>query len=139
MPKRVLPEGTTETIARLTREGWSAENIADHLGVNPRTVQRHRMRAGVGQPHRDPLSERARERIDRLIREGMPSTWVAEDIGCSRWTVNQHRPMGREATREWRQAWVRIRTRPELLALHREFAPQESAGSTARPIRSIRG
>lgn len=124
MPKRVLPEGTTETIARLTREGWSASRIAEHLDVTERTVVRYRKRAGVAGPPRVNLRPEQIERIETLVGEGMPSRWVAEDVGCSAQTVKRHRPMGRAAAREYRQEFARIRANPVLLDLHREFAPR---------------
>lgn len=125
MPKRVLPEGTTETIARLTREGWSASRIAEHLHVAVRTVIRHRKRAGVAARRRDDLTREQIERIELLVGEGMPSSWVAEDVGCSRETVRRRQPIGRDVEQEFRRVFARIGNDPALLELHRQFAPRE--------------
>lgn len=66
------------------------------------------------------------ERVITLGKEGMPATWIAEDVGLCATTVRKIlRGAGVKAEqKEWLRAWSFIKASEEVLALHRECAPQ---------------
>lgn len=63
--------------------------------------------------------------IDQF-REGVPATWIAEEMGVSVDVVRYRaRLAGIRGRRSgWASVWPQIRSRSDLLKLHREFAPR---------------
>lgn len=78
-----------DRVARLTREGWTAQQIAWELGVSTRTVSRHRVAAGVGGPPGRPVTD---EEIDAVC---------ALRIGGASW-AEVARVLGRDKKMIWR-------------------------------------
>ena len=66
------------------------------------------------------------DQINSFISEGMPSTWIAETLGIDKSTIFYYARHKKENVLEWRRVWTYIRRSPELLKLHREFAPTNS-------------
>ncbi|OJU44456.1 MAG: hypothetical protein BGN98_13810 [Microbacterium sp. 69-7] len=114
-------------VLSLVAGGMTRKQVAEHLGVNEKTVDRafENMRTRVAKPY----TPQELERIYALVEEGMPISFIAEDIGRSgihlreRFDVNAHRPA--DAVLEWKRTWSAIRRSPELLELHRQFHPKK--------------
>ena len=68
--------------AELTEKGWTAQRIADELGVTPRAVQRHRRAAGLTQPW-TPLPESVVVAAQQMLADGASYQETAETLGCS--------------------------------------------------------
>lgn len=117
-----------QRIAELDAEGVSVNEIAETLGINPRSVYRHLYRLR-GRPARATryLSQDDLELLFRLRDEGAPTTWVAETLGISVHTVKAYRALSTSAHKDWMAVWQQIRRNPTLLALHYEFAPPTHA------------
>lgn len=67
----------------LTAEGWTAQQIADNLGVTQRTVYRYRQTAGISQPKPPALSSGERDFARRLLLDGCSYNEVARTLGRS--------------------------------------------------------
>lgn len=114
-------------VLSLVAGGMTRKQVAEHLGVNEKTVDRafENMRTRVTKPY----SPEEIKRIHALASEGMPVMYIAEDIGrnvqhlAERSDLRSHRP--KDAVKEWRHAWGQIKSNPELLELHRQFHPKK--------------
>lgn len=108
----------------LYNEGKTTKEIAAELGVSERQVGRLLVSSGAR-----PLQKQTRHdwtQADMLLAEGMPSIWVAEDTGIPYEAVAERAvsiPGHAEATKAWRQEWIRIARSSRLLDLHYSFAP----------------
>lgn len=64
------------------------------------------------------------ERAQELRAEGMPASWIAEDLDCRRESLFRSGVTADPAlASDWRKVWAKIRTNPDLLALHVQFQP----------------
>lgn len=81
-----------ELVTELTRAGLSAPQIAERLGIATRTVQRHRVAAGIAQPPARHLSPEEIDRARQLIDDGASYKEVARTIGCANVTVAKRFP-----------------------------------------------
>lgn len=119
-----------EDVVTLYRSGLSSRQVGECTGMHERRVLRILARHGIprrGKPS-VPLTQAQRERIVALRSEGVLVGWVAEDVGCNRKTVGNIYPNPSEEE-AWSRVWNQIRTTPALLALHREFTPNEKAST----------
>lgn len=118
---------TEDEIVRLyVVEKLDSKQIEQQTGVDKKKVLRILTRRGV--PRRQSPFRLTEEQIERarvLRAEGMPVVWIAEDLGCSANAVSL-RFQNPEANTEWLRVWAKIRTNPELLALHGLFNPKKS-------------
>jgi DNA-binding CsgD family transcriptional regulator len=110
--RRAVYGETWERIVALTKQGRTATEIADALGVTRRTVVRARRRAGIAQPVKPPLSDEERARARELLDDGASCTEVARTLGRNPKTILAHFP---------EYAWDQQRI-GEHLALVRRFA-----------------
>jgi len=86
-------------VAELTRQGLSAPQIAEIVGITERTVVRDRSAVGCAQPYvSNPLSEEQRCRAEELLNDGCSIAEVARTIGRSPSAVKRAFP-GRGWTR----------------------------------------
>lgn len=115
---------TEDEIVRLYAvENLDSKQIERQTGIGQRKVLRVLERRGV--PRRQSSFRLSREQVERaraLREEGMLAVWIAEDVGCRAESISK-RFKNPAATKEWLQVWTQIRSDPELLALHQEFAP----------------
>jgi hypothetical protein len=79
-------------IVALTQAGLSARQIAEQLGVNVRTVGRHRVDVGIAQPPQRPLTAREILRAKELLDDGAPYDEAARTIGRSSAALRDHLP-----------------------------------------------
>lgn len=70
-----------ERIAELTRQHYTAEEIARMVGVTARSVVRARARTGVTRPKAPLLTDSERERIEKLLDDGASYNEVARTVG----------------------------------------------------------
>lgn len=100
-----------ERAATLTREGLSATEIADILGVSTRTVARYRRRTGtqLGEPS-PRLADDQIEWIRQLLDDGCSRAETARTVGVSPNTVCRHFPD---------KHWTREQTYEHLSAIKR--------------------
>lgn len=71
-------------VERMTREGFTARQISEELGITRRTVQRNRTAAGVAQPRGRPFDSVEHERILEMLEDGVSIPEIARTIGRSR-------------------------------------------------------
>jgi hypothetical protein len=64
--------------------------------------------------------------MEKLGEDNVPGSWIAETVGCAKNTVYSHVTYTEETVKELRRVWTMIRRNPDLLKLHREFAPHNS-------------
>jgi DNA-binding CsgD family transcriptional regulator len=70
-------------VAMLTRQGFTAPDIAQRLGITVRSVQRHRLAAGVRQPRVPLLSAAEKQQAQELLSDGASCAEVARTLGRS--------------------------------------------------------
>ena len=103
--------------------------LAAALGVHYRTAMRW---LDVVDPRRERRASRTvtQAQVDRILvlaRDGLPTGWIAEDAKVALNTVNSVRTKaGIEGPGPKERVWPQVRWKPELAALHREFAPSDS-------------
>lgn len=81
-----------EVVATLTRQGLTAQRIADQLGVTTRTIHRDRVATGCAQPPPVFLTARQIAEGDRLEQAGVYPMEIARTIGCSHYTAGRRWP-----------------------------------------------
>lgn len=87
-----------ERAARLTRQGYTATEIAEDLGVTTRSVQRYRREAGISRPpHAFRWTPEADETARRMLDSGSTRAAVARAIGAAHATVSRRYPRGARA------------------------------------------
>jgi DNA-binding CsgD family transcriptional regulator len=81
-------------VVELTRQGLSAQVIADMLGVNERTVVRDRVDEGVAQLWcgRNAMTAEELERAEELLDDGCSMAEVARTLGRHDMTLRHHFP-----------------------------------------------
>lgn len=120
---------TLDRVRNLAEEGISdPDEMAAILKRSRKTVDRYRSRLGLVDPSRVqvPLSDEEVARVKALLAEGVWLTWIAEDIGRDYSKLRQRFRPG--IPEDFYSVWQSIRQRPELLALHHEFAPKITKG-----------
>ncbi len=81
-----------ETVARMTRLGYTAPQIGHHLGVTERTVQRYRVITGTTQPPQRPFTEEELALARNLLEDGASYGEVARTVGHDRSSVRRRLP-----------------------------------------------
>ncbi|QOC55918.1 helix-turn-helix DNA binding domain protein [Gordonia phage DirtyBoi] len=81
-----------DLVAELTRAGLTASQISDRLGITTRTVQRHRVAAGIAQPPARHLTPEQIDTARQLIDDGASYKEAARTIGCNKVTVAKRFP-----------------------------------------------
>jgi hypothetical protein len=69
-----------DRVVELTRLGWTARQIADELGYSARTVQRARVRAGVGRPLAARWTDEELARAQQMFDDGASIAEVGRTI-----------------------------------------------------------
>jgi IS30 family transposase len=105
-----------DRVATLTRAGQTALQIADELGVTPRTVQRIRSVVGIAKPKPPPLADDEKRIARVLLDDGASITEAARTIGRSQRALRDAFP-GRGWTQQQSGAYSHIMRRfQEVLA-----------------------
>lgn len=82
-----------ERVAALTRDGWSAQQIAALEGISDRSVVRYRSVTGVSRQCRNrPLSETELATAARLLDEGCSYAEVGRTLRRSPSAIRRHLP-----------------------------------------------
>lgn len=92
-----------DRIVKLTARGWTAQEIADLLGVTARTVTRGRRAAGIAKPRHLPMTDDEKRAAKTLLDDGASYEEVARTIGRSSKTLARHLPgytLGRKLAAE---------------------------------------
>lgn len=77
-----MPTHTTrDRVAARTRQGWSAPQIANELGITTRSVQRARTKLGVAKRPPRRLSSDERQTIGDMLRDGASYPEVGRTVG----------------------------------------------------------
>lgn len=79
-------------IVTLTKQGRTAREIADQLGVTPRTVVRHRKAAGISKPGPREFTARETLRAIELLDDGASYSEVARTLGRGYKAVRNNAP-----------------------------------------------
>lgn len=109
--RRIDAKERREHVARLTRAGHSAAEIAVRLGVTPRTVHRDRRATGTAQPEPTPMTDREHAIVQRLLADGASCAEAGRTIGRSKTTILRHYP---------EHAWTRKQVGELLRIMHLE-------------------
>lgn len=119
--------------AELFRANKSSREIGAEFGLCMESARRWALKLGL----RPKGARQARATFTRQQKEdaaeGIPATWNAERSGYG---VELFRRMHRELpnraenNREWFQVWGELRHRPDLMALHLQFAPRRADRAT---------
>lgn len=107
----------------------TAKQMSVALRVSKRTGTRMLNRLNPDRPKPPPpgASPEQIARIIQLAKEGLPTAWISEDVGLGWKAVDLHRSnAGLSGPSVKDRIWPQIRWRPELVELHREFAPGNS-------------
>lgn len=81
-----------QIVARMTRTGHSAEQIATRLGVTSRTVTRDRKALGIAQPAATPLTDTEHAHAKRLLADGCSPEEVGRTLGRHPDVIRHHYP-----------------------------------------------
>lgn len=81
-----------DVIVELTRRGWSAERIAEKLGITPRTVARVRVRSGVALPKPPLMTGDELEMARALLEDGWSYNETGRRLGRHAHTLSRHLP-----------------------------------------------
>lgn len=103
-----------DTVRRLTAEGWSAQQIANKLGITARNVIRYRKALGISRPVAAPYPREVWERAEQMLDDGAPYAEVARTLGVSQHQVANRFP-GRGWTLEQRSEWASFLRKQEHL------------------------
>lgn len=87
-------------VARLTKEGWTAKAIAEHLGCGVRAVTRSRVRSGVARPSPRFLTPEEIDTVERLLADGASLREAARTIGRESGATLHRRFAGRGWTHQ---------------------------------------
>lgn len=79
-------------VSQYTRQGLSAELIAQRLGCTPRTVQRDRKRALLTKPHPSRATPEQLERAREFLEDGCPYPEAARSVGLHDTVLRRHLP-----------------------------------------------
>lgn len=91
-PSIELTAERRETVARMTRRGYTAPQIADHLGICTRVVQRMRTATGVRGPQANPMTPHELEMARMLLEDGASYGEVSRTLGRAHCTIKKHFP-----------------------------------------------
>lgn len=129
---------TREELEECQQLGLTQAQTAARLNLaHPRYVGRREKELGIPRPERrfrTPLEGDVRERARALLADGQPAPWVSETFNASADATRalaQSRPDHDFHILQWQVVWGQIRRNPELVKLHREFAPK---GPKGRPV-----
>lgn len=118
---------TLDRVRNLAEEGISdPDEMAAILKTTRRTVDRYRRQLGRTKRPGPTLTPEQEARAKSLIDEGMWMTWITDDLGRDYDYLRERFRPG--IPEDFYSVWQYIRKRPELLALHREFAPKITKG-----------
>lgn len=109
--RRIDADTRREHVARLTRAGHSAAEIAVRLNITPRTVQRDRRATGTSQLEPVPMTDAEHAIVQRLLADGASCAEAARTIGRSKTTILRHYP---------EHAWTRAQVGERLRIMHLE-------------------
>lgn len=76
-----------EQVVKLTREGMTAPEIGERLNIAERTVNRDRVKMGVGQPMIRSWTDEEQARAETLLADGASLNEVARTLGRHRDTI----------------------------------------------------
>jgi DNA-binding CsgD family transcriptional regulator len=76
-------------VVELTRQGLSTPQIADKLGITDRSVQRHKIAAGIAVERHPLLSEAETRWAEMLLDDGCPYAEVARTLDRSISTIRR--------------------------------------------------
>ena len=79
-------------VEALTRQGHSAEHIANILGVSAMTVIRDRRATGIGQTPPQPLTAEQVDQARRLLDDGCSYRETARTVECSQSALHRRFP-----------------------------------------------
>lgn len=82
----------TRKIAALTRQGHTANDIAVQLRITPRTVVRHRARAGVAKTRAPFITDAQLAQARQLMEDGCSREETARTVGISVASLTHHIP-----------------------------------------------
>ena len=105
-----------DRVMELTRDGRSARDIAEILGITERSVLRHRRAAGLSREPGTPMTADELRRAEALLNDGCSLQEVARTLGRSARTIKRRFP-GR--------AWTRAQI-DEHLSMIRRFKALEA-------------
>jgi DNA-binding CsgD family transcriptional regulator len=110
----IITPGIRHRVALMTRNGCTAQQIGDELGINQRTVRRIRSVTGTSRPVRRMTAE-DRARAERMLDDGCSRYEVARTIGISPPTIEYHFPGRRWSSVEVGSYAVMCRRNMEVL------------------------
>lgn len=85
-------EERRESVARMTRAGFSAPQIAQELKTTSRTVERDRKALKISQPPPVPLTLEEQRCAEQMLADGYPYTEVARTLGRHDTTIAKRYP-----------------------------------------------
>lgn len=93
------------TIVELTKQGYSATEIASQLGITKRSVVRNRRAAGISRPGANLITETELAAARQLLEDGASYGEVGRTLGRSQSSIAAHLP-GYGWTREMSSAYA---------------------------------
>lgn len=91
-PSPELTAERRETVIRMTRMGYTSEQIGDVLGISGRSVQRHRVAAGIAKTPPPRLTDEELTTARNLLEDGAPYGEVARTLKRDCFTIRKHFP-----------------------------------------------
>lgn len=79
-------------VVTLTKQGWTANEIANAIGITQRSVVRHRTKAGISQPGPREFTGREVLRAIELLEDGASYCEVARTLGRDYKVVKKNVP-----------------------------------------------
>jgi DNA-binding NarL/FixJ family response regulator len=90
-PTRIAERNNT--IIRLTKQGWTAQQIAEHVGLCTRSITRIRVATGIAQPFTGhPLTPQEHNTAQQLLNDGASYAEIGRTLGRSDKVIATHFP-----------------------------------------------
>jgi len=89
MPRVIID---AEEFHRLNADGWTAPELAEHYGVHPATISRHRKRHGINADTRRMMTPERRQAIQAMLDDGWSHAEISRTEGADPETLRKHFP-----------------------------------------------
>lgn len=117
-PHKVLAViGTTETVRRMHRQGYSQSDIAKHFGVGEPTVRTWLTDLGVPprKPGRPPLARLAQRAYVSVTGDDAETLRRMTRLGCPLWEIGRTLCVTAYTVRKWQLELGYVKTTPQPL------------------------
>lgn len=113
-------------LTRLTADGWSVAQLAEHFGAHPTSISRLRTQLGIST--KPAMTPERRARIQTMFDDGWPAKEIHRTEGADMETLRRHFPgqawtprQAQQHTSSIRPIYRRIRRAERFAAMGRSY------------------